>query len=204
MKRFSTDTGIAIGPILFVIAMLGILAAVISAGSSDFGSASITDRVYSDVHSQANLLRAKINECNLKYGTNNNGDGWPASDPSTGTLVCALKCIGDPSTAETGNDCAGNALTMQNLWSGMRPAQLPPPTSGFNQWHYMNDGASGGRCIWTNPSGTASPAVIAGLTKTATKFSSQEVVYNPAGTSQNFVIWITLPTGTPNSLCASN
>jgi hypothetical protein len=38
VKKFSRDAGIAIGPILFIIALLGILAAAISAGSGSFVS----------------------------------------------------------------------------------------------------------------------------------------------------------------------
>src|ERR1700744_4721607 len=35
-ERFASDSGIAIGPILFIIAILGILAAAIAAGSGSF------------------------------------------------------------------------------------------------------------------------------------------------------------------------
>ena len=66
MQRFSSNAGIAIGPILFVIALLGILAAVIAAGTGDFGTATVADRAYNDIYSQANLIRTKINECNLE------------------------------------------------------------------------------------------------------------------------------------------
>jgi hypothetical protein len=38
VKRFANDAGIAIGPILFIIAILGILAAAIAAGSGSFTS----------------------------------------------------------------------------------------------------------------------------------------------------------------------
>ncbi len=208
MGRFHASAGIAIGPILFVIALLGILASVIAAGTGDFGVAGVSDRVYNDIYSQANLIRTKISECNLKWGTSNgNGDGWPATtNTSTGAPVCSLECSGDPSTATSGTDCAGNSVTRQNLWSGIRAALLPPPTSGFNQWYYVNDAANGGgRCIWTRPNvSNPSSGVVAGLTKAATKFSSQEVVYNPSGTTQNFVIWISPPTGSANSNCSSN
>jgi hypothetical protein len=202
MQRFAPDAGIAIGPILFVIALLGILATVIAAGTGDFGTASVSDRVYNDLLTQANLIRTKINECNLKYGTSNNGDGWPPSD-SNGTPVCALTCSGDPNTAESGVDCQGNTITMQNLWSGMRPAQLPPPTSGFDQWYYVNAGATNGRCIWTQPSGSAGGGMLAGLSKVSEKFSSQEASYNPSGSTKRFVVWISVPTGTPDSHCVS-
>src|ERR1700753_1210315 len=96
--RLPADAGIAIAPILFVIALLALLATVIAAGTGDFSTATATDRTYNDIYTQTNLIRTKINECNLKYGTNNNGDGWPASDATNGTPVCALACIGDPST----------------------------------------------------------------------------------------------------------
>jgi len=204
MQRFSNDAGIAIGPILFVIALLGIIGVVLASGFGDFGTASITDRVYADVQSQANLIRTKINECNLKYGTNGNGDGYPLGDTTSGTLVCAIQCEGDPSTSESGTDCVGNTLTMQNIWSGQRPASLPPPTGGFDAWRYVNDGATHGRCIFTQPSSTPSQGITAALVKAASKFSSQEAVYNSAGSTGRFVIWITLPTGSPNSNCASN
>jgi hypothetical protein len=205
MRRYPSDSGIAIGPILFVIALLGILAAVISAGSGEYGNASIADRVYADTYSQANLIRSKINECNMKYGTSAGGDGYPAvASEATGVPVCSLTCVGDPNTAETGNDCAGNPMTQQNMWYGIRPALLPPPTMGFNQWYYTNGGVSGGHCIWTQPTGSASAGIIEGLTHTATKFSSQEVTYNSAGSTNRFVVWITVPTGSPAAPCVSN
>lgn len=209
-RSLSAQSGIAIGPILFVIAILALLAAVISAGFGDFGVASTADRVAADVQSQANLIRAKINECNIKYGTNANYDGYPASDATNGTVVSALNCAGDP---------AGQ----QNLWSGARTTSLPPPTTGFNNWFYINTNgaglggpATGGRCMWitpsvNNPSGNS--GIIQGLSKAASKFTNQttcsdaatcstaEVIYNPASSSQKFVLWITPPTGTPSSKC---
>jgi hypothetical protein len=201
--RPSADAGIAIGPILFVIALLGIIAAVIAAGSDGFGTATIADRIYNDVYSQANLIRTKINECNIKYGTNENGDGFPPSNNmSTGDLACSLVCLGDPANSESGNDCEGNAMTSQNLWYGIRPTTLPPPSAGMGPWSYINDGAAGGRCIWAQPT-TPNSSIGEGLTHAATKFSSQEIVFNGSGTTQRFVIWITYPTGTPDTLCTS-
>jgi len=204
MRRLASDSGIAIGPILFVIALLGILAAVISAGSGSFSTAGVADRVYNDVLSQANLIRTKIGECNLKYGTNQNGDGYPSSDQTNGTQVCALACEGDPNTAMGGTDCANGSLTRQNLWYGIRATLLPPPTAGFNEWYYMNAGDSGGRCIWTQPSSTATEGVLDGLKHAATKFSTQEVTYAPGGTTHRFVVWITVPTGSADPHCVSN
>jgi hypothetical protein len=204
MPRFPSDSGIAIGPILFVIALLALIGTVLAAGTGGFGTATVADRVYNDMYSQANLIRTKINECNIKYLTSGtNGDGYPSS-AGTGTQVCALTCEGDVNNSESGTDCAGNSLTSQNLWFGIRPTVLPPPTAGMNQWYYINAGASGGRCIWTQPSSAISAGINEGLTHAATKFSSQEVIYNPgSNTTPRFVIWVTYPTGTASTYCAS-
>lgn len=203
--RLPRNAGIAIGPILFVIALLAVLAAVASSGSGGFSTATITDRVAADTAAQANLIRAKILECNSMRGTDNNYDGYPSSDASAGTLVSALNCEGDP----TG---------MKSLWSGSRVTMLPPPTSGFGPWHYINTNgsglggtATGGRCIWIQPS-VSNPlndkGIVEGLSKAASKFTSAtsytntaEAIYDPSSTSQKFVLWITMPTGTPNANC---
>lgn len=197
MRRFPSSAGFAIGPILFILALLAVIAAVIAAGGGgEFSSAGIMDRITADVQTQAELIRSKIYQCNMNYmnavslGGPASDNPYPASDPTNGTLVSALVC--DPS---------GGA----SLWTD---TQLPPPTAGFDDWYYMNafvpGGNDGGRCIWTEPKNGGSRAVIDGLTRAASKFSSQEVVYNPSGSSQRFVIWITLPTGTPDSHCQSD
>jgi hypothetical protein len=208
MRCFRPDSGIAIGPILFVIALLALIGTILATGTTGFGTASVADRVYNDMYSQTNLIRTKINECNIKYlTTGTNGDGYPPDASglsSTGTPVCALTCEGDPSSTETGNDCLGNTMTKQNLWYGIRPTVLPPPTSGMDQWYYHNGGASGGRCIWAKPSTTISAGINQGLTQAASKFSGQEVIFNSSGGgTPKFVIWVTYPTGTADALCSS-
>lgn len=207
VRRLSRRAGIAIGPILFVLAILGILAAVLSVGSTDFSVASIADRLTADIPAQANLIRAKILECHLLYGTNNNFDSYPqTSDTVNGALVSSLSCTGD-------NNGSGS-----NLWTGLRAAFLPPPSTGMNAWYYVNTNgvgqggtAIGGRCIWTTPSvsnPSSNKGYVTGLTKAASKFTNSTsndgastVNYNPASTSQRFVVWITLPTGTPAANC---
>lgn len=197
MRGRGDRSGIAIGPILFVIAMLGVLGAAMMSGVGRFGTASVTDRISITIITQANLIRAKINECNITYGTNSNYDGYPSSDTTNGTLVSAL-------------DCEGDNAGLRNLWTGARVTSLPPPPSGFGPWHYLNSNgtglggtATGGRCIWIEPT-TGSPstnvALVAGLTKAASKFTnaaandgSSEVNYDPASASQKFVVWITPP-----------
>src|SRR5580692_5056365 len=62
VTRFASDAGIAIGPILFIIAILGILAAAIAAGSGSFTSSTTNE---SDKTKAAALIQ--IGE-NLKIG----------------------------------------------------------------------------------------------------------------------------------------
>ncbi|MDD5586619.1 MAG: hypothetical protein PHY92_06650 [Alphaproteobacteria bacterium] len=199
MSRFSSTAGIAIGPILFVIALLGILAAVFAAGTSSFGVATMADRVTADINSQANLIRSKINECYMQSIANNvdnsaapcAGDTYPCSDQTDGTLVVDLTCPGDSLV-----DSA-----QQNVWTGPRNALLPPPTSGFTPWRYMNAGASGGRCFWTQITGSKNGGVVSGLVKVASKFSSQEISYDENSDTQKFVVFLTTPAGAVDSHC---
>jgi hypothetical protein len=199
MSRFSSTAGIAIGPILFVIALLGILAAVFAAGTSSFGVATMADRVTADINSQSNLIRSKINECYMQSLANNtdnsaapcSGDTYPCSDQTNGTLVTNLTCPGD----------ALVSAAQQNIWTGPRNALLPPPTSGFTPWMYMNAGSTGGRCFWTQLTGSKNGGVVSGLVNAATKFSSQEISYDSSSSTQKFVVFMTLPTGTVNAHC---
>jgi hypothetical protein len=204
-QKFSPNAGIAIGPILFVLAMLALLAAVMASGGSDFQTASGADRITADIVSQANLIRNTINECNLQYSlavssgsVSPTSDPYPTSDASNGTAVGSLVC---------------NPTTGASLWGAIL---MPPPTQGFNAWTYMDASASGGgRCIWTSPSSgspAASQSIVSGLTRAASKFNSgvsfdatKEVIYDADGTNnpnQKFIVWITPPTGTANSKCS--
>jgi hypothetical protein len=198
-RRFSSSAGIAIGPILFMIAMLAVLATVLASGGSGFQTVGVTDRVAADIAAQTNLIRSTINNCNLQYSLAvPSGSVATAADPypdsiAAGTNVSALVC-----------DPMGGA----SLWGAIL---MPPPTKDFNAWKYVNAGDSGGRCFWTTPS-IPSPktnqAIKQGLIRVATKFNSaaandgaHEVVYNPASDSQKFIVFITMPTGAIDSNC---
>jgi hypothetical protein len=213
MSRLSPQAGIALGPILFMLALLGVIAAVMSAsGGGGFNVAGTADRVNADVSNQANLIRSKINECYMQYVTNgvNNsaapcaGDAYPCSDQTNGSLVSSLTCPGDPLISGA----------QQSIWTGLRVTLLPQPSTGFTPWFYMNAGDAGGRCIWTSPgsstattwtapaNGNNNSGVVEGLKLAAAKFSSQEASYIHASTSQKFVVFITRPTGTTDSHCS--
>ncbi|HBM91427.1 MAG TPA: hypothetical protein DD400_06110 [Rhodospirillaceae bacterium] len=171
-----------------------------SGGSTSLGVAGNVDRVKADIVGQANLIRAKIQECHMQYAVNGTnyatapcaGDPYPCSDQTDGTLVSALTCPNDPL----------DGSTERNLWTGIRLASLPPASKGFDEWHYMNAGTAGGRCIWTAPTTTpTSGGVIQGLTVSASKFTSQEVSYSAVAEAQKFVVFITRPTGTIDTHC---
>ncbi len=196
--RLHPSAGIAIGPILFVLALLGIIASALSAGSGgSLGSAAVSDRIGADVVSQANLIRSKILECHMQFLVNGEsyaaapcaGDPYPCSDQDDGTLAADLVCPNDPPAGK-------------NLWTGPRVAMLPPPSKGMAAWRYMNAGDSGGRCLWTGPSGSSSAQIKAGLKRAAEKFTLQERSYDENNSAQKFVVFITVPTGAAHENCA--
>ncbi|HAX92325.1 MAG TPA: hypothetical protein DCY07_09050 [Rhodospirillaceae bacterium] len=201
MKRLHPSAGIAIGPILFVLAILGILASVFASGSGgSLGSAGVADRVTTDILGQINLIRSKITECQVQYLINSktyatgdcNQDPYPCSDQTDGTLVSALTCPNDPL----------DGTDQRSLWTGLRPDTYPPATDGFGEWMYINAGLSGGRCIWTAPTnGNASAAIVDGLKRAALKFTSQELAYDDTSNTQKIVIFITRPTGVVDTHC---
>jgi hypothetical protein len=187
-SRHSPQAGIAIGPILFVIAIMAVIGIAMSS-SSNFTTSTITpDRVTADIRSQANLIRSKILECYTNgYDRGDLVDKYPAST-GTGTLVEALECPSYNSGSE-------------NLWSGQSPASLPPPTNGFEKWYYVNAGVSGGRCIRIQPTSASDVGLKNGLAQVATSFSTMELVYDPNSVSQRFILWITRPSGSPSTDC---
>lgn len=213
-KEIDPEAGLAIAAILFVVALLGILTAVLVAGSSDFSTAGSADRISANIAAQAALIRNTINQCNIQYNADlslcqsaNAGQSTPpctmtpASDPYpqsgvNGTAVGSLLC--DP-------------LGTQSLWTQTRFPQVP---AGFAEWFYMDaESSGGGRCAWVQPTPigpdySGRNDIVSGLTKASLKFSTgttygpaTETIYDPASASQKFVIWITMPTGTPDSHC---
>lgn len=199
IARLSPQSGIAIGMILFVIAILAVIGIALSATGNFTGTTITPDRVINDIKSQVNLIRSKILECNqYAFDRGDLSDKYPLSTGS-GTLVESLDCL---AFVAQGTSLPSD---LTNLWTGAHPASLPPPTAGFDKWYYANHGASGGRCIRIQPL-TASVNDVGiknGLGQVSGAFSSQEVVYDSNSSSQRFIIWITKPTGTPSANCSS-
>lgn len=209
-NRFASDAGIAIGAILFVVALLGVIAVAMSSGSSSVGTNIAADRVRNDIKIQANLIRAKILECNqYSIDRGNLPDKYPSSTGTGAALstVRSLNCL----AFDIVEDGSGNAQATLNtpLWTGAHAASLPPTSTGFEEWKYKNAGAVGGRCIRIQPlaANVSDPGIKNGLAQAFTAFSSlagtEEAVYDSNSASQRFIIWITKPTGTTDADCAS-
>lgn len=178
MKRNFEQRGIAIGPILMVVALLAILGGLFSSGLGSFSTNASVDRIRTDIRGQANLIRSKIQECYM-ITMGAQGFGWPIG---SGIDVRNLECPGDP---------AGQ----QNIWSGRRPASLPPPVPGFGEWVYHN--YAQGRCIAITPIPAAATAASTrdGLRIVAALFNGNEVHLDQAG-DWTLSIWMT-PLVTP-------
>lgn len=204
-QKFSASAGIAIGPILFILAMIGAIGVYMSSGNDSYTSASTADRVTSNIVSQANLIRSAINQCNLQYlsdislANSTPGESYPyGSATGTATAVSLLQC--DP-------DLKGTS----SLWSD----KTLPANPGFGDWTYYNAGSTTNeRCFYTIPT-TMSAATTQGLTTAANKFNNAtawgtgtgqsktaEVYYNPAGTTGKFVVIVTPPTTGNLTTCA--
>jgi len=188
--RLSRNSGIAIGMILFIIAVIAVLSIAISASGNFMGTTVTPDRVSADVKSQANLIRNKILEC-YTYGYERGDlvDKYPSST-GTGTPVSDLNCPSYP----TG---------LTNIWAGQSPASLPPPPGGFDKWYYVNAGASGGRCARIQPLSTTDVGLKNGLLQASSVFDANELSFDANSGSLRFILWITKPTGSPSADCSS-
>lgn len=218
-QRFSPESGIAIGVILFALALIAVISVAMSAGSNFSGSVIATDRIREELKSQAQLISTKIRECysnglsnkqtdceNNTYVTPSTGSPyWTRSGcnpidttafypPSTGsgTSIISVTCPGyNPST--------------NNLWTGQVPLMLPPQPNGLDTWYYVNAGDVGGRCIRIAPlpANLSNAAIKQGLIEASSSFSSQELRFDPNSAALRFIIWITRPTGAASADCSS-
>lgn len=188
--RQPLEAGIAIGVVLFIIALLAVITIAISSSGNFMGTTITPDRVSNLIKSQAQLIRSKILECYTNgYERGELADKYPSST-GNGTLVSAL-------------DCPSYTSGQQNLWSGQAPTSFPPPPQGFGAWYYVNAGKTGGRCIRIQPDTPGDVGIKNGLAQAAPAFSSSELVYDSGSASQRFILWITPATGTASTDCGS-
>lgn len=216
-NRLSSESGIAIGVILFALAIIAAVTIAMSASNSMMSTSSVTaERIIAEVKSQGDLILTKIRQCyseavsdeqtscaNNAYDAVNLTWSRPAcssidrtayypAGASPGVLVSSVTCPGYNSSNGT------------NLWTGRTPSMLPPPSTGLADWVYVNAGDSGGRCIRIQPlpSTVNDAAVRNGLLQAANGFGAAEYVYTPGSASQRFIIWVTRPSGSASADCA--
>jgi hypothetical protein len=122
-NRFSLDAGIAIGPILFIIAILAILAAAIAAGSGSFTTGTSTE----SNRTKASAL-IQIGE-NLKVGMDrmsiSNDIGWGAY------------------TINAANTIANNDLFSPTGGGITVPSDSMSKTPGTDRWYYPTGAVPG-------------------------------------------------------------
>ncbi|MCL2473689.1 MAG: hypothetical protein FWF23_02120 [Alphaproteobacteria bacterium] len=180
MKNFSASAGIAIGPILFVIFILGIVAAAFASSSGVFSGAISIDRISSDIAVQTGLIKSAVSSCKAKSALRislskgqkgeacltPSGQGYPLSGSETypeRALVRELVC--SPMTERvdslgncyfvTDNDGFGKIEHAFSIWN-LEGSQtvFPSPPKGFRDWEYINAEAPfshGGVCAWISP-----------------------------------------------------
>jgi hypothetical protein len=198
------NAGIAIGPILFVVALLGIIAGVMASAGGGFTTAGQTDTAISDLRAQISLIRGKISECNMMAGSKEGEcpaetDRWPkpagtalGAEDTTPALVSDIECPCDPSGEK-------------NLWTGVRNLQMPPPPKNFGPWYYVNAKTDGGGiCMRIQPVAAAASgaAIKEALAKVATYYrATEEIEYDPGSVSQRLIVWIKRPTGVADAGC---
>ena len=197
-SRLNASAGIAIGPILFVIFILGIIATAFSSSSSVFTSAVSTDKISSDIVVQTNLIKSAVSSCRtrsiLKIALSRgnpgeaclipSGRGYPVfipyAYPSRGLirdLVCSplIERVNDSRVCEFLTD--SSSLQNFSIWkSEGHYTVLPPPPKGFKEWEYINaesDSSHGGICAWIAPENPEANNIIEeGLKRAAAKFNS--------------------------------
>lgn len=144
-SRLADETGIAIGPILFVIAVLGILAAAISAGSGSFTAGSSAESNRTKAAAMIDIGQ------NLKIGF----------DRITGSVgVDFNNVIIDPNSTTTANDLfspLGGGITSPSVTMGNNPGSdawwypsmnVPKLGAGYSRVAVM--AVSGGVCSEIN------------------------------------------------------
>ncbi len=204
--RASSEAGIAIGVVLFVIALLAVISVAMTAGNNTVGSTIVADTVRNNIRTQANLVRSKILECNqYSFDRGELGDKYPYADANGTSFGAVAQPVEDLHCMAFVAEGTSLPDTRTSLWAGAHAATLPAPSPGFEKWYYVNAGNSGGRCIRIQPNaGNANDVgVKTGLAQVFSAFSSQEVVYDSNSTSQRFILWITAPQGTVSADCSS-
>lgn len=157
--------------IIVGIALLAVLATSLSLSSRGTGFHQMRIAVDAEISSQANLIRQRVIECNLRYPT----PGFPTT-PVSG-LVRDLRCPGAPNG-------------YQILWNSPNNPSLPKPPTNHNEWTYVADSA-GIRITTAALASYATNADLLGGQYTAwRRFHSSEADCNQSSGTASVTIWI--------------
>lgn len=256
--------GIAIGPILMIIALVAVIMGAMAVGSGDIGGAMSADTASAELRGQIDMVRAKIQECvfitrqrapvalqadpvtglmpadtrtdlqkGYQYPSSGTLQDWAAGiTVSAGTTVrnggryyAAVSggVTGGSSPTHTsgmvtdggvmwdyldntpiqtvrGLECPRDPAGRRNLWTGMRPANLPSAPRGFSEWVYIDHGDPadtdpGGTCIRIRPlpSAAADARIREAIAKAIKWLSPGEAEYNAGSADQTIIIWLRRP-----------
>lgn len=195
MTKLNAQPGIALAPLLMVIALIAVLVGALGAGANMFGANALnSDRITFELRGQIDQIRAKLDECIMLTRQQAVPQFlYPGFDQlDTALNVADLNCP---------RDAAG----MQNLWQGARPSGLPAHPQNFTDWTYINHGdpdfvSPGGICISIRPvdaTTAGNDAVKAAIQAVLKRYSPDEYTYDPNSANQRLIIWIRRPlTGT--------
>ena len=198
-SRFHSSSGIVIGPILFVIFLLGILTVAVASSPNNFGIILSVDKITNEVYTQANLIRNTIIKCKTEFDIRRNlasfgekqlcprpkGGGYPLS-LDVGSSIEDLRCSSLAQAIRDTGECGffiNDAFVSDSnpseigasIWASGTDDIIPPTgiNKEFTEWKYVNDMENGGGvCFWIAPRNpdTSNPAFIEGLQRAADKF----------------------------------
>ncbi|MCL2473688.1 MAG: hypothetical protein FWF23_02115 [Alphaproteobacteria bacterium] len=106
--KIKSNSGIAIGPILFVIFILAAIASAIAASSGSFSSVAGADKISNELAFQANLIRNMIANCKMRWELGKRGGavrvGQLCPNPLGGGYPVFLDKIDDPDDSDSDAD----------------------------------------------------------------------------------------------------
>jgi len=173
-KNMSSHHGIAIGPILFVVAILAVLVGALAAGSSSFGSSTVEER------------NKTLGGALIEQGTNMK----MAFERLYGSAI-SLESIIISQSFSTAN---GDAAFFGPKGGGIMPMSPPSatvPASGVNTWRFVEHADLPG----IGSSGANDAAIVIGIANQAMCKAINAIIFGAGSTQAT-----SLPTGTSMSV----
>lgn len=122
MKDIKKQSGIVIGTMVGVLALLGIIAASTMQFYSNISTVKLTNELSEKIKSQGSLISYRLMMCSMVY--NDNASNLNQYPNGTDIGVASLVCPNSP---------------YLNLWSEPDGVRLAPAPLGFSEWTYTKD-----------------------------------------------------------------